>query len=647
MSQASPAAIAPVEVSRHRKLGKIVQPIFYLFVCLAIVDAANYILGWGLFGLRMMDWTYYYTLIALLFPWVFLFFPMRKGMIDKIPWYDWIAAGLACGISFLFSSHARDMLDRGWEQYPPTLYFILALILGILVVEAARRTGGPIFCGVVVVIGLYPLVASDLPGILKGVSFGPVSLVGHITFGSEGYLGIPMKVCGGIIIGFLIFAGLLMRTGAGDFFLKLAMAIAGYTRGGAAKVAVIGSGFFGSLSGSSLSNVIATGSVTIPAMKRTGYPAYYAGAVEACASTGGTLMPPVMGAAAFVMASLTDIPYGTIIIAAFIPSILYYWGLLLQADAYAAKTGLKGLPREQCPKLGPTLKQGWHFLFALLFLIWGLVYMKWESMTPFYASVILILVAMTRKETRLNWKKGLSVIEGVGQLLAETIGVIVPLGLIIAALVIGGLAGAFTARIVALSGGIPIVALLLGAIACYILGLVGMVTPAYIFLAVTLAPALLSMGFNVLAIHLFIIYFAMIGNVTPPVAVSAFVAAGIAQAPPMRTAVQAMRLGVVIYFIPFFFVFEPAFVFEGALIESLFYIPTCALGIVFLAGGIEGYLLGLGQVGRVVRPLLVIIGILIAFPDWRMKVIGACLAIPLLIFLRARKVESKKPAVNL
>jgi len=634
--QESSSRAATVEVARYRKLGRIPQVFFYLFVCLAILVSVNYIFGLGI--VYMVNFSYYYMLVGLLLPFVFLLFPARKGKFGKIPWHDWVAAFLAFVIPIYFSFHGLDIQTQGWSAYPSLLHASLSLVVCILVLDASRRLGGPAFLLIVFLAAIYPLFASHLGGIFRGTGLTLLPALGQFAFSAEGLMGIPMRVVGEILIGFLILAGILMRTGAGDFFLNLAMALAGHTRGGPAKIAVIGSAFFGSLSGSIFANVVGTGSVTIPAMKRIGYPPYYAGAVEACSSTGGVLMPPVMGAAAFVMAEITGTPYATIMVAAIIPSLLYYWGLLLQADAYAARVGLKGLPREELPSLGYALKQGWHFLFVLLFLVWGLIYMRWGATTPFYASGLLILLSMVRKQTRLNTLgKWCSVVDGTGKLLVETLGIILPVGLILGGLILTGVAPAFTATIVSLSHGIPFIALLFGAIACYLLGMVGVITAAYIFLAVTLAPALIMVGFNLLAVHLFCIYYSMLAAITPPVAIAAFLAGGIAGAPPMKTAFQAMRLGVVIYFIPFFFVFEPSLVLQGAPLDTLYCFSTCALGVVFIAGGLEGYLLGVGEPGKAVRPLLVIAGCLIAFPDWKTKALGACLAIPLLTFLLMRK----------
>ncbi len=483
-----------------------------------------------------------------------------------------------------------------------------------------------------------------MPGILSGRSLDWFSLIGSLSFGSEaGIIGLPSRVMVDMLLGFLVFAGVLLASGAGRFFLNLASALLGRYRGGPAKVAVLGSGFFGSMSGSAISNVVGTGSITIPAMKRLGYPPHYAAAIEACASTGGTIMPPIMGAVAFIMAELLGIPYSAIIVAAAIPAILYYLGLLMQVDAYAAKNGLIGLPREEIPSLKQTLIEGWHFIFAFLFLIWGLLYMRWEAMTPWYTTGLLILLSMVRKETRIGPKGVINILREVGKLVTMTMGVIMPIAFIITGLTSTGVAPSFTSGVISLGGGNPFIILLFGAVACYLLGMMGLVAPAYIFLAVSLAPVLTQMGFDLFASHLFIIYCAIFGDITLPVAIVAFVGAGIAGAPPMKTALLAMRLGIVLYFIPFFFVFEPALVLRGAPLETLYYFSGCLLGIFILTGGLEGFLLGVGKVAIWARPLLVVAGFLVGFPEWRTDVYGIALAIIIIGILLVMKRSRRLP----
>lgn len=640
--------IVPVENTRHRNLGALPRYLFHLSTSLTVAIGIFYIFGFTIPGVSLMNWSYYYILMGLLLPFVFLFFPMFPGAkhgVGKIPWYDFAAAVAAFGIAIYFSTIATEIDDMGWSMSPSPLLLFLGIILSALVLESARRTGGNVFCLVTLFFAAYPLFADLAPGALKGASFSFPATIGHHIYGAEGILGIPMKVIGEILIGFLLFAGLLIKTGAGDFFLKLAFALTGRFRGGPAKVSVISSGFFGSLSGSVFANIVGTGSVTIPAMKKAGFSPHFAGAVEACASTGGVLMPPVMGAVAFVMATLTDIPYGQICIAAFIPSFLYYLALLIQIDVYAARMGIQGLPKEQIPSFVVTIKEGWHFLIVLLFLIWGLLFLKWEAMTPFYASGLLILLSMVKKDTRIKSKEQIfSLLDEIGKLLVESVGIIAPLGLIISGLTITGMAAAFTAGIISLSQGIPFLTLLLGAGACYILGMVGLLTPAYIFLAVTLAPSLVAVGFNLMAVHLFIMYYAMLSCITPPVAVGSFLAASLAGAPSMKTAWQSMRLGIVIYIIPLFFIYQPTLILQGGTIfEFLFHFITCLIGIFILSCGVEGYIYGVGKIGKGTRLLIFMSGLFIAAPIASVTLFGFVLSfLSYLILWYKKKVFIRK-----
>jgi len=631
-----------VTPQRSRSLGRLPRLIFLILTPISIGMAVLYVFGYSFLGYALIQWQYYCLLIAIYLPFVLLLFPAKKGGSGRIPFYDFVLAGLAFGIPLYFSFHVIKMMEQGWSLWPSTPHFIMAFILTILVLESARRIGGPVYFMVCLIIGACPLYAEFLPGMLAGKGFPLTTTIGYLGFGPEGYMGLPMKVIGDILIGFLLFASLLIYTGAGKFFLNFAMGLLGHVRGGPAKVAVLSSALFGSMSGSIFSNIVATGSITIPTMKRIGYPAHYAGAVEACASTGGVLMPPIMGAVAFVMASLLEIPYATIIIAAFVPSVLYYTGLLLQVDAYAARVGLRGVPREELPSMRETLKEGWHYIAVLVFLLWGLIYMKWEYLTPYYASVLLIILAVFRRETRIGPRKAVDIIDGLGRLITETLGIILPIALVVSGLVITGLAPALTAGIIWLGRGVPMFGLILGAVVCYIMGMAGLAISAYIFLAITLAPSLVLLGFDLFCVHLFIIYYSMLSAITPPVAAGAFLASNIAGAPPMKTAWTAVRLGVVIYFIPFFFVFNPSLVLRGSLLEGLYLFFFCLVGIVLIAGGVEGYLLKVGLVRLWARPLLVIAGLLIGFPEWMTTIAGAILAVAIIgvMLIERRKTKN-------
>ncbi|MCK4786690.1 MAG: TRAP transporter fused permease subunit [Desulfobacteraceae bacterium] len=637
-----------VELTRYEGLPKYLKVLF-LVLSIGGIALAVYYHFFNVSGMVLIDFAYYYLMLAAYCACGFLILPASKRDRAKgvVPWYDLVAAVLAFGIAIYFFSNSKEITLVGWHQ-PTPLNLALACIFCLLVVEAGRRSAGPIYIAFAAIIGLYPLYAGHMPGMLFGQSYSFTWLMGFTTFTAEGLVGIPAWLCFDILIGFLLLAGMLIASGGGRFFLNLALALLGRFRGGPAKVSVVSSAFFGSLSGSAISNIVATGSVTIPTMKRLGYPSHYAGAIEACASTGGTLMPPVMGAAAFIVCAFLGIEYAVVIAAAFIPSLLFYFGLLMQIDSYAAKVGLKGLPREEIPSLKTTLKEGWQFIAVLVFLLWGLLYMRWEAMAPYYAAGMLVLLSFTTKKARLTPRKLVEAFAMIGKLITQVVAMGFPIGFIICGLVITGVSGAFTAQLVALGGEQLWLILLMGIISCYILGMAGIAIPAYIFLAVTMAPAVILLGgLNTLAVHLLILYYAMMSMITPPVAMGAFVAAAMAGASPMKTAWTAMRLGIVLYFIPLFFVFNPALILQGSILESVYLFVLCLLGIALLAGGLEGYLVKVGRIRGWARLPLVIAGLLIAFPEWKTTVLGAILAaLTLGIILIQSKIAAKELAIT-
>ena len=631
-----------VETSRYGNLPRAFKLLFILLTVSGAGLAVFTMFGFTVGGETIFDAQYYYLLIACFLPSVFLLMPMRKKDRGILRWYDIVFAVLAFGSGFYFYTNAYSIVIAGWFPVSPT-NFAVATVLLVLTLEAARRGGGPVFLIVCLLFGLYPIFAEHMPGVFFGNSAPWDTTIGYMVLSYDGLLGIPLRVLGDLLLGFLVFAAVLVASGAGRFFLNLALALLGRFRGGPAKVSVLSSGFFGSLSGSIFANIVATGSVTIPTMKRMGYPSHYAAAIEACASTGGVLMPPVMGALIFIMCAILNMEYAVVMVAAFIPSILYYFGLLMQVDAYAGKVGLEGLPRAEIPSIVKTLKEGWPFIAVLVFLVWGLLYMRWERLAPWYAVGLMILLSFASRETRLTPGRIIRMLKEIGELMTRTFSLILPLGLIIGGLVMSGTAPAFTAAIINLGGESIVLVLLLGVASCYVLGMVGVGIGAYIFLAVTLAPALVeAIEVNVLAVHLFIVYYAMLGAITPPVALGSFVAASVAGSSPMKTAVQSMRLGIVIYMVPFFFLFNPSLILQGPILETLYLFSLCLLGIVFIAGGMEGYLVKVGKVPLWARPLLVVAGFLIALPGWMTSIIGAVLA--LLIIPIILKTRGKVPA---
>ena len=623
--------------SRYENLPNYVKAIFFVFTTAALSLSTLYLFNVRLGGVPLYVVSYYYLFVALFLFCTFIIVPARTKDRTRVPWYDFVIAALAFGIGFYFFLQGKEIGETGWRILSPAI-FTIAFIYCLLVLEAGRRMAGSIYLAVCLLAGLYPLIAAYMPGVLRGLGYTLPEIVSKNIFTCEGMLGMPLQIMAGLMVGFLIFAGFLMGSGAARVFLNLATALLGTTRGGPAKVAVVSSGFFASLSGSGLANIVSTGSFTIPAMKRMGYPPHYAGAIEATASSGGPLMPPVMGAIAFIMAAFLGVDYGTIVVAAAIPAILYYFGLLLQVDAYAARVGLEGLPREELPSLKQALKEAWPFIFVLLFLVWGLVYMKLSIQTPFYATGLLILLSFRSRETMMTPKRFYEAIVITGKLIAQGLAIILPILFILAGLVTTGVAPAFTSLLLTAGGENVFLILIVGVIACYILGMAGLIIPAYIFLAVGMAPTVVqTAGLNELAVHLFIIYYAGLAAITPPIAPGAFIASTMAGASPMKTAFTSMRLAVVIYFIPFFFVFNPSLILQGPIFDAVYLFALCLLGIVFIAAGLEGYLLKVGRVELWARPLLIVAGVLIGFPEWNTTFIGAALAAVVIAMMLIRR----------
>ncbi len=524
---------------------------------------------------------------------------------------------IACVFSY-FAFYAERIVLEAWEYAAPPVGVWLALVTWVIVMEAGRRAGGwPVFA-IVAVFSLYPTFADKLPDVMAALSIPVQEVAMFHVMGEESLFGIPMQVFAQLVFGFLVFGVSLQYTGGGPFFINLAFALLGHKRGGPAKVSIFSSGLMGSMSGGPISNVLTTGPLSIPAMQRIGFTREYAAGVEACASTGGVLMPPIMGATAFVMASFLNISYVTVAIAAIVPSLLYFFGLFMQIDAHAARDNLQGLPKEELPKIGEVFRDGWYFIAVFAALIWMLVFMQREAVAPFYATALLLVINQFTKH-RLNVNKLLELVATMGKLLAELAGILAAIGLIIGGLAVTGIAGTIANDLVYLAGDNVLVLLLMGALTSFILGIGMTVTAAYIFLAIVLVPALTNSGLDPLASHMFVMYWGMLSFITPPVALAAFAAASVAQVSPMRAGFEAMRLGAIIYFVPFFFVFNPALLLQGSWFENLQALSTALVGVALVSAALQGYLIGLGDLGRgalswVVRALVGIAGITLALP---------------------------------
>ncbi|MDP2128636.1 MAG: TRAP transporter fused permease subunit [Pseudohongiella sp.] len=561
---------------------------------------------------------YYYALLALLLPLCFLIYPPVKNATRY--WYDIILSAATFAICAFFFINSETMLDYGWEFSAPVTAVWMSYLLWALTLEAVRRCGGAPLFWLVLVFSMYPIFADKMPGPISGMASSAAETASYHVMSIESILGLPFRAFAQLVIGFLIFGVALQHTGGGRFFINLAFAGFGHVRGGSAKVSVVSSALMGSMSGSVITNVLSTGPLTIPAMRKSGFSREYAGGVEACASTGGVLLPPIMGSTAFVMATFLNVPYTSVALAAAIPALLYFFGLFMQIDAYAARQGLKGTPREELPKFSDTLREGWFYMASFVVLIFLLVFMQREAVAPFYATGMLLILNQLSAKNRWNINQTGSFLVACGKLLVELLSIMAGVGLIVGALSVTGLSGTLVNDLLYIAGDSIIMLLLMGAFTSFILGIGMTVTAAYIFLAIVLAPALIQGGLDPMSVHLFILYWGMLSFITPPVALGAFAAASIAGGSALKTGFKAMRLGSVIYFIPFFFVLEPALIMQGTAAEIVIATMVVAAGIVLIAGGLQAYMpfIGFldkpGSAATAGRFMIVSGGILVSLP---------------------------------
>ena len=625
---------------KYRSLGKIWTTLFMLSTVIGTIFSINEIFQ---IGFVYHEYVYYYGLIGFFLSFSFILFPVIKGKtLNKVPWYDVVFFLLTIFCCVYFAYNASRISDEGWVYTGPPSSIACCLITWILVLEALRRVGGvPLFC-FATAFSLFPLFAHLMPGFLEGAGW---SLTGAAKFHAmtrEGVIGIPTRVFCNLLVGFMIFGVALQTTGGGKFFLNLAYALLGSVRGGPAKVSVVASAFFGSLSGSALSNVVTTGAMTIPTMKKNGYPNYFAGAVEACASSGGCIMPPVMGAVAFIMASFLMVPYASVAISALVPALLYFWGLFVQIDGYAARTGLHGMPKDQLPSLKQTLKEGWIYIFSLVILIYLLFYLRQEAQAPFYATLALLVGSIFTKNNKPSKKSFFDLAIGSGKILCEIISTLAGVGLIIGGLSMTGVAINFSSELVRLAGDNSLLLLLVGAIVSFFLGMGMVISATYIFLAIVLIPALTPFGFDPMAIHLFVIYCGLFSFITPPVALASYTAAGIAESDPWKTGTQSMRLGFVKYLIPFLFVLNPALILHASIGEIFISIITVFAGVTLIGSSIEGYLIVIGKLNMARRILLSIGGILLCLFNWKLIVAGFVISAAVIIHIMLQKKNRPK-----
>lgn len=576
-------------------------------------------------GLTLLDTEYYWALVLVLLPLAFILYPVKPGLHqDHVPFYDVLLFLITTAIAGYLIFTARTSAAEGWEYSAPSvagdLALWCALAMWALVLEALRRAGGWVLFAIMGFFSVFPLFAASMPAPLTASSVGLLDTASYHIFSRESVLGIPMRAFAELVIGFLVFGTALQYSGAGAFFINLAFALCGTYRGGAAKVAIFSSGLLGSMSGSVISNVLTTGTMTIPAMKKTGFRPAMAGAIEACASTGAVLAPPVMGATAFVMAEFLNIPYSEVALAAAVPAVLFYFSLFVQIDFFAGRNSMVGLKKEEMPRIRDVIRDGWYFIFVIILLIVLLLVMKRENWAPWLATGLLIVLNQLFSDKRWGWNELLAFIEGNGRVFVELVAILAGIGLLVGAFSLTGLTGTLTTELLYLAGDRPLLLIVMGALTSFILGMGMTITACYIFLAVLLAPSLIQAGLNPLAVHMFIMYWGMVSFITPPVALAAFAGASVAKANPIETGLQAMKIGSIIYFVPCFFVLNPSLVLQGSFSDFLVHFVTALIGVVLVCAGLQGYMARIGDLRRCgwaqwpIRAALVLGGLCFAAP---------------------------------
>ncbi len=621
MSEATPDALDAPPVpdnpeTRSKRLHGAAYQATAILSILGLLLAINQVFNLGIAGFKPVSSAYYYLMIGVFGVIGYLAFPARKRDATQVRWFDWLLGVALLSISGWLAWNAQLIIDEGWNMAAPAYAAWVAGVYVALVLESLRRTGEMVLLVFASIFAAYPLYADKMPGFLWGVELTPAQTVSEYVYGLESIIGIPVQVISDTLIGFLVFGVILAGAGGGAFFMEFASALMGRSRGGPAKVAIISSGLFGMLSGSATSNVLTTGTMTIPAMKRCGYAPTYAGAVEACASTGGALMPPIMGAAAFIMATFLNVPYSEVIIAAFLPALLYYLALFLQTDLYAARNGLRGLNSDQIPALGPVMRRGWFYLFAIGALTWLLIVYRIADEAPFYVSVFLLIVAgiqAGRAALKPRWI--LNLIVDAGQGIAQILGLVAGIGLIVGALSVTGVANSFSRELVQYAGANIYLLLATGALTSFILGMGMTASACYIFLAIVLAPALIKSGLDPMASHLYIFYWGIVSFITPPVALAAIAAASIAKSNAMATGFMALRVGALLLVLPVLFVLQPALILKGSLGEVVQASVTAIAAVVLLAASFEGYMYRVGRLQTWARIGIGIGGLLMLVPE--------------------------------
>ena len=605
--------MSALEFDRFRKLRGPALRIWQGLLLLIPICGIMYILSLPVyFRVAVFAEQYIGLFFALILGCLYIGVPAGPGAPrDRVPWYDWVLAVAGMIVGLYLTLYFPQIVNT--IGYPTPQRVILGSLMVILVLEALRRLSGWALVVVVLVFLGYAFVAPYMPGPLRGLASNFSDLANYLYLDPASTLRM-IEIGGTIALAFILYGQILLAFGGGELLNDISLSLFGRLRGGPAKAAVVGSSLVGTVTGGPVTNVMLTGTVTIPLMIRTGYTPVMAGAVEAVASSGGQIMPPVMGIAAFLIADYLGVPYVQVAIAAFVPALLYYICLFAQVDLMAARDGMKGLPASEIPSLRHMIKNGWVILPVLGVLIYTIVILRLDPATAGVMSALMAVpVLLVRRQVRDRvFSRFLGALMETGRSMIEIAIVLAAAGIIVAVTNATGLGFNMALALTKLGGHSLALLLVVSAIVCVILGMGMPSVAAYTLVAVLVGPAIIQMGVVPLAAHLFIFYFAIVSNFTPPVALACFAAAPIAKASPHRIGYTAMRLGIVAYVVPFLFVYSPTLILKGETLHIVVSAATAVLGTWLLATALVGYMFG--SVGMVQRIVLTVAALALLLP---------------------------------
>ncbi len=560
-----------------------------LFVSILAIAISLYHLYTAYFG-TLVTLKHRSLHVAMVLTLAYLLYPaMKRSSRKRLAWYDAVCAIMAISVTIYIFYDYLGIVHRAGIPNQYDLFF--GTILVVLVLEGARRVAGWALPTLGLIFIAYSLFGRNIPGFFSHRGYQWEQVVNHLFVTTDGIYGTAVGVASTYIFLFILFGAIMNKSGMGQFFNDIAMAAAGHTKGGPAKVAVIASGFLGSINGAAIANVVTTGAFTIPLMKRTGYSKDFSGAVEASASVGGQLLPPIMGAAAFIMAEVLGVQYRVIVMAAILPALLYYLGIMVQVQMRASKLGLEGIPKEELPTVKEVMMERGHLLLPLLFLIYMLFFSgRTIIFSAFLTILVTILISTLRPATRMTVKEIFQALDSGARSVVPVAVACAAVGPIVGVASITGFGLSMAYAIVSLGGTSLMFTLIFTMLTCIILGMGLPSIPAYLITATMAAPALIQLDIEPIVAHLFVFYFAMFANITPPVALASFAAAGISGGNAMKTGVESLKLSIAGFIVPYMFVYNSALLLRGtSFMQGVLVVVTAIIGVTMLASAAEGY----------------------------------------------------------